>query len=182
MHLSSIPSNVRALCPSPVARLLRTVWLWTTHQSFSMKLNDWGQLRAFGKFHQTSEHKDPSLLGRVRRSMEHVSTLPFLDYIPQENCRADWPLVTYRQEKSLPPHSLRTIQFKSHTVLSITLCLVAVALFYPWKLFKNGPNGLPVVVTFPSGAGQPQCTGTINSSCFCIGPWLPIVHAGVPAS
>ena len=63
--------------------------------------------------------------------MEHVGTPPFLDYIPQENRRADQPLATYRQGKSLPPHSLRINQFKSHTVLPITLCLVAVALFYP---------------------------------------------------
>jgi hypothetical protein len=41
--------------------------------------------------------------------------------------------VTYRQEKSLPPHSLMTNQFKSHTALPITLCLVAVALFYLLK-------------------------------------------------
>jgi hypothetical protein len=43
-------------------------------------------------------------------------------------------LVTCRQGKPLLPHSLRTNQFKSHTVLPIILCLVAVALFYPWKL------------------------------------------------
>jgi hypothetical protein len=37
-------------------------------------------------------------------------------------------LATYRQGKSLPPHPLKTNQFKSHTVLPIALCLMAAAL------------------------------------------------------
>ena len=83
------------------------------------------------KIHQTPEHKDPSLPRRERRLLEHLGTPPFLNCISQENHRVDQPLATYRQGKSLPPHPLRTNQFKSHTVLPITLCLVAVALFYP---------------------------------------------------
>ena len=51
---------------------------------------------------------------------------PFLDYISQEYPWAQCPFATYRQEKSLPPHSLKTNQFKIHTVPPIILCLVAV--------------------------------------------------------
>ena len=43
---------------------------------------------------------------------------PFLDYISQEYPWAQRPFATYRQEKSLPPHSLKTNQFKIHTVPS----------------------------------------------------------------
>jgi hypothetical protein len=51
--------------------------------------NSWDEEVSSGKFHQTPEHKDSSLLGRERRSVEHVGTPPFLDYVPQENRRAD---------------------------------------------------------------------------------------------
>ena len=34
--------------------------------------------------------------------------------------------------------------------------------------------------TSPSGLGWPQCTGTINSSCFLNRSWLHMVHWGVP--
>jgi hypothetical protein len=36
-----------------------------------------------------SEHKAPSLSGRKRRSMEHIGTPPFQDYIPQGNHKED---------------------------------------------------------------------------------------------
>jgi hypothetical protein len=49
---------------------------------------------------------------------EHVDTF----------CRVDLPLATCRQGKSLTPHFLKTNQFKSHTVLPTTLCLMAAAL------------------------------------------------------
>ena len=60
----------------------------------------------------------------------------------EPNCRwghipQDWPLLTFRQGKSLSPHSLKTNQFKGCTVLPIILCLVADALFCPWKPYKN---------------------------------------------
>ena len=53
-------------------------------------------------------------------------------HIPQ-----DWLLLTFRQGKSLSPHSLKTNQFKGCTVPPIILCLVADALFCPWKPYKN---------------------------------------------
>jgi hypothetical protein len=88
------------------------------------------KLRALGKFYQTPEHKDASLPGK-ERSIKQVGTPPFLDCIPQENCSADRPLATYRQVKSLPLQSIRNNQLKSQVVLPITLCLVAMVLFYP---------------------------------------------------
>ena len=50
--------------------------------------------------------------------MKHVRNPPFVDYISQENLRAHYLLATYRQGKSLPPHFLKTNQFKIHTVPS----------------------------------------------------------------
>ena len=38
-------------------------------------------------------------------------------------------------------HSLKTNQFKGCTAPPITLCLVADALFCPWKPYKNSLNG-----------------------------------------
>jgi hypothetical protein len=55
--------------------------------------------------------------------------------------------------KPLLPHSLKTNQFKGHTVLPIILCLVADALSHPWKLYKNSPSRPSRVPAFPSGAG-----------------------------
>ena len=112
-------------------------------------------------------------LPRREKWMEYVGTPPLLeeaDYIPQKNHRTAKPLETCRYGKPLLPHSLRTNQFKSHTVLPIILCLVADALFHPWKLYKNLLNRLPRVSTSPSGAGWPQRTRAINSSCFHINP------------
>ena len=63
-----------------------------------------------------------------------ASTLIYWAYLQSQGmkrsaCRyIPWTLATYRQGKSLPPHSLKTNQFKSHTVLPITLCLMAEAL------------------------------------------------------
>ena len=50
-------------------------------------------------------------------------------------------MATFRQGKSLSPHSLKTNQFKGCTVPPIILCLVADALFCPWKPYKNLPTG-----------------------------------------
>ena len=101
-----------------------------------------GQPRNFGKFYQTPpllEERDhgagrhpspPEGRGwlhlqkdhrghlQIREAPEHIDT----------SLRADEPLVTCRQGKPLLPHSLRTNQFKSHTVLPTTLCLMAAAL------------------------------------------------------
>jgi hypothetical protein len=38
------------------------------------------------------------------------------------------------------------------------------------------------VTTSPSGLGQSQCTGTINSSCFLHRSQLHVVHSGAPRS
>ena len=42
--------------------------------------------------------------------------------------------------KPLLPHSLKTNQFKGHTVLPIVLCLVADVLVCLWKLYKYLPD------------------------------------------
>ena len=89
----------------------------------------------------------------------------------------DGPLPTFRQGKSLPPHSLKTNKFKGHTVLPIILCLVADALFCPWKPYKNSPE----VATSPLGLGRPQYTETINCSCFCINSSSVWFTQGVPS-
>ena len=47
------------------------------------------------------------------------------------------------QGKPLLPYSLRANQFKSHSVLLITVCLVTDAVFHSWKLYKNSLNRLP---------------------------------------
>ena len=52
----------------------------------------------------------------------------------------DWLLPTFRQGKFLSPHSLKTNQFKGCPVPPIILCLVADALFCPWKPYKNMPR------------------------------------------
>ena len=50
------------------------------------------------------------------------------NYIPQTTGAGGKGVTTYREGKSLLPHSLKTNQFKSHTVLPIILCLMTVAL------------------------------------------------------
>ena len=54
-----------------------------------------------------------------------------------------------RLSKPLLSHSLKTNQFKGNTVPPIILCLVADALFCPWKPYKNSPNGPPGVTASP---------------------------------
>jgi hypothetical protein len=56
-------------------------------------------------------------------------------HIPQDGL-----LPTFRQGKSLSPHSLMTNQFKGCTVPPVILCLVTDALFCPWKPYKNSLN------------------------------------------
>ena len=64
----------------------------------------------------------------------------------------------------LPP-SLKTNQFKGHSVPPIILCPVADALFHPWKQYKNSLDLLARVTAFPLGSGLwPQQSGTMNSS------------------
>jgi hypothetical protein len=48
---------------------------------------------------------------------------------------------------------LKTNQFKGRTVLPIILCLVADALFCPWKMYKNSLTRPLRVTASPSGAG-----------------------------
>ena len=89
-----------------------------------------------------------------RKVIEHIGTPPLqkggANYIPQTTVENHWHI---REAQSsvdtflrMDDHSLPSLrsqtrkalatsfpkdQFKSHTVLPITLCLVAVALFYP---------------------------------------------------
>jgi hypothetical protein len=44
-------------------------------------------------------------------------------------------------------------------------------------MYKNSLTRPLRVTASPSGAGWPQCAGTINSSCFCIHPQLRVVHS-----
>ena len=88
-------------------------------------------------------------------------------HIPQDGL-----LPTLRQGNSLSPHSLKTNQFKGCTLLPITLCLVADALFCPWKPHQNS-EWVPGVTASPSGLGLPKSNGKINFSC-C----LHLFHSG----
>ena len=78
-------------------------------------------------------------------------------HIPQ-----GWPLLTFRQGKSLSPYSLRPTSLKG--ALFCTVCLVADALFCPWKPYKKLAERVLGVDASPSGLGWAQCTGTINRS------------------
>ena len=79
-------------------------------------------------------------------------------------------LATYRQNKSLLPHSLKTNQFKSHTVLPIALCLMAAALKTVQKLAECAAPGL-FSVSFVCRA-TPACW---NNK-------IPLAFASIPGS
>ena len=67
-------------------------------------------------------------------------------------------------------------QFKGCTVPPIILWLVADAVFHRRKMYKNSLNKPPRIVVTLLDIGCPQRAGTINSSCFCMDPWLSIIH------
>jgi hypothetical protein len=134
-----------------------------------------GQLRNFGKVMKHSSLWRERLISIFQTTGKEWTCQ--WGHIPQ-NC----PLLTFRQEKSLSPHSLKTNQFKGCTVLPIILCLVVDALFCPWKPYKHQTVAKLVlgVTSSPSGLGRPQCTGTINSSCFLHRSWLHLFQPGGP--
>ena len=74
---------------------------------------------------------------------------------PRAHRHIPQPLATYRQGKSLPPHSLKTNQFKSHTSLPTTLCLMAAALKTVLKTHLCEGRSLS-----PSFVGRPHHAGT----------------------
>jgi hypothetical protein len=92
----------------------------------------------------------------------------------------DGPLLTFRQGKSLSPHSLKTNQFKGCTVQPIILCLVANALFCPWKPYKNSLNRYwwspPLLRVWDYHSALEQYI----SLAFCINPGSMWFTQGVP--
>jgi hypothetical protein len=93
----------------------------------------------FGKFHQTP---------LLQKGKVNWHSAELTKYLPPAG---RWP------------HSLTTNQFKSHSVLPITLCLMAAVLKNCIKIDQMG-RGQGVTIS-PSGVGWPQRVGTINSSC-----------------
>jgi hypothetical protein len=144
------------------------------HNSFRIKASTrkrgkWrGQLRADGKFYHT-----PPLLEETGQRAHRYT-------FPPGRCRSErmWA-GRKRLMKPLLPQPLKTNQFIGCTVPTLILCLVADALFSSWKPYKNLPKRLLGVTTPLLGARwRLQQAVTINSSCFCINPWLHVVHSG----
>ena len=120
------------------------VWQWEIFPTFTVEKVSSGTL---GR----SWNSCPSRRERLINISQTTGQEPTCEWghIPQ-----DWLLPIFRQGKSLSPHSLKTNQFKGCTVPPIILCLVADALFCPWKPYKNSAKQVLVVarhLSFGSG-------------------------------
>lgn len=117
-------------------KIMFQCWRQKGHHSLNMEIRgsveEVSQFRNFGNFHRT-----PPLLEEKGHRAQHIGTPPL--WKAEDNCipqttgvgrdwplatcgwggpeqsrHIPWPLATYRQWKSLPPHSLKKVPLKSH--------------------------------------------------------------------